>query len=174
MGEGGRKPAAARVRGVRGSRAQIEAVKKTAEHAGLQLAREQDDSVSQVAQTLARLTENESLAQLDGRLTFAERQLDRLSSRREESDRLIDSELAVMRARLEDTLTAFAAATQEHREAAAASERRLRALASEAELHTRAMVEELRVEMEGRVDESTRSAARLEARIGGVKQAFEE
>ena len=171
MVEGGRKPAAARVRG---SRARIETVKKTAEHAGLQLAREQDDSVSQVAQTLARLTENESLAQLDGRLTFAERQLDRLSSRREESDRLIDSELAVMRARLEDTLTAFAAATQEHREAAAASERRLRALASEAELHTRAMVEELRVEMEGRVDESTRSAARLEARIGGVKQAFEE
>jgi len=174
MGEGGHKPAAARVRGVRGSRAQIEAVKKTAEHAGLQLAREQDDSVSQVAQTLARLTENESLAQLDGRLTFAERQLDRLSSRREESDRLIDSELAVMRARLEDTLTAFAAATQEHKETAAASERRLRALASEAERHTRAMVEGLRVEMEGRVDESARCAARLEARIGGVKQAFEE
>src|SRR2546421_7045152 len=116
MGEGGRKPAAARVRGVRGSRAQIEAVKKTAEHAGLQLAREQDDSVSQVAQTLARLTENESLAQLDGRLTFAERQLDRLSSRREESDRLIDSELAGMRAPLGDTPTALSAGTPGHQE----------------------------------------------------------
>jgi hypothetical protein len=114
------------------------------------------------------------MALLEGRLIVAERQLERLLARREESDRLIDSELAMMRARLEETLTAFAGASQEHKEAMAASERRLLALASEAERHTKARLDSLRAELVGRMDESSRDALSLEARVRGHKQAFEE
>jgi hypothetical protein len=160
--------------GNRRSGLEIEGVKKTAERAGLQLAQEQDDSVSQVAQALARITEEEGLADLDGRLTFLERQVERIGARREESDRLVDSELAVMRARLEDTLTAFAAATQEHREVMSATEQRLESLASEAERQMLATIEGLRLELAAKLDEAYGSAPNLEARLLGEKRAFRE
>lgn len=161
----------------RRTRAQTEAVKavrRTAAQAGFQLTREQDDSVSHVTQTMAEIDENEDLAQLDGRLTFAERQIDRLATRRDLSDRGIDAELAVMRSRLDETLKAFAAGTQEHKQVVAAAERRLMALASEAERHSRAMLESLRVELTLKLEEAARSTAQLEARLRGEKQAFEE
>lgn len=161
-------------RGNRQSASEIDGVKKTAERAGLQLAREQDDSVSQVAQALARITEEEGLADLDGRLSFIERQVERLSARREESDRLVDSELAVMRARLEDTLTAFAAATQEHREVMSATEQRLELLASEAERHMLATIEGLRQDLSAKVEGACGNAPNLEARLLGEKRAFRE
>ncbi len=161
----------------RGSKAQVEAVKavrRTAAAAGFQLAGEQDDSVSHLSQTLAQINEDEDMAHLDGRLTFAERQIDRLASRRDQSDRLVDSELVVMRTRLEETLRAFAGATREHKDIVAAAERRLMALANEAERHTRAMLDSLRVELSLKVEEATWSAAHLEARLRGEKLAFEE
>jgi len=161
----------------RGSRSQIEAVKavrRSAEEAGFQLAREQDDAVSHVAQTLARIGENHELAALDGRMTFVERQLERLSGRREASDRMLDSEIAVLRTSLEETLRAFAAATQEHKEMVAAAERRLVTLAHEVERHTRAMVESLRVDVSLQLEEAARSMVGLEARLRGLKSAFEQ
>lgn len=161
----------------RGSRAQSEAVRavrQTAREAGFQLANEDEDDVSHVAQTLAQITEGEDLAQLDGRLTFAERQIDRLANRRASADRLIDSELVVMRTRLEETLRAFAVATQEHKETVAVAERRLLSLANEAERHTRAMFDTLRVELSLKVEEASRSAATLESRLRGERAAFED
>jgi hypothetical protein len=171
MAEASGKPATIRVRG---SRAQIEAVKQTAERAGLQLAREQDDSVSQVAQTLAQITQNEDLAQVEGRLMFVERQLERLVGRREESDQLIDSELAVMRARLEDALRAFAGITQEHKDTLATVERRVATIASEADRRNRQAVEALRVDLSEQMEQVSRSAEGLRATMLGEKRAFEE
>jgi hypothetical protein len=159
---------------VRGSRAQIEAVKKTAERAGLQLAREQDDSVSQVAQALAQITENEDLAQLEGRLTFVERQLERLAARKDESDHLLDSELAVMRARLEDTLRAFAAATQEHADTMASVERSVALIASEGERRNRSALEAMRIDLSGRIEAAGRVSESLQAQMAAEKRAFEE
>ena len=161
----------------RGSRSQVEAVKavrRSAEEAGFQLAREQDDTVSHVAQTLARIGENHELAALDGRMIFVERQIERLSGRREAADRMVDSEIAVLRTSLEETLQAFAAATQEHKELVAAAERRLVGLAHEVERHTRAMVESLRVDVSVQMEEAARSMVGLEARLRGQKQAFDQ
>lgn len=160
--------------GNRRSRLQIEAVKKTAERAALDLAREQDESVSQLSQTFAQMTEDEALAGLEGRLSFIERQVERLADRRQESDRLVDSELAVMRARLEDTLGAFAGATQEHREVMALAERRLEALAADAERGMWEAIESMRQELSAKVEAATGIAPHLEARLLGEKRAFEE
>lgn len=159
---------------IRGSRAQLEAVKLAGEQADHELAQEQEVSVAHLSQALDEITRKEAIAEVEGRLTFVERQVERLTSRREEADHLIDSELAVMRARLEDTLKAFAVATQAYREAAATAERRLRSVAGEAERHTRSSVEALRLEINDRLDEATSRAERLEVRIAGEKRMFEE
>ena len=159
---------------IRGSRAQLEAVKLAGERADLELAQEQEISVTHLSRALDEITRHEAIAEVEGRLTFVERQVERLAARREESDHLIDSELALMRARLEDTLKAFAVATQAYREAAATAERRLRTVASEAERYTRGSVEALRLEITERLDETTYRAERLESRMAGEKQAFEE
>ncbi|HEU5004229.1 MAG TPA: hypothetical protein VFW71_15815 [Actinomycetota bacterium] len=159
---------------IRGSRAQLEAVKLAGEQADVELAQEQEASIAHLSMALDEITRREAIAEVEGRLTFVERQVERLAARREEADHLIDSELAVMRARLEDTLKAFAVATQAYREAAATAERRLRSVASEAERYTRASVEGLRLEITERLDETTYRAERLEARMAGEKQAFEQ
>lgn len=159
---------------IRGSRAQLEAVKLAGAQADHELAEEQQVSVAHLSQTLDEITRHEAIAEVEGRLTFVERQVERLAARREEADHLIDSELALMRARLEDTLKAFAVATQAYREAAATAERRLRTVASEAERYTRGSVEALRLEINERLDEATYRAERLESRMAGEKQAFEE
>lgn len=159
---------------IRGSRAQLEAVKLAGEQADHELAEEQQVSVAHLTQTLDEITRHEAIAEVEGRLTFVERQVERLAARREEADHLIDSELALMRARLEDTLKAFAVATQAYREAAATAERRLRTVASEAERYTRGSVEALRLEINERLEEATYRAERLETRMAGEKQAFEE
>lgn len=157
---------------IRGSRQQMEAVRQTAERVDLQLAQEQEDSDAHVARALAQITDSEGNAHLDGRLTFVERQIERLGSRRDEADRVINSELAVMRVRLENTLSAFAAATQEHREAMAVSERRLQLLAAEADRSARMMVDSLRGELTVGVEEAGRVAERMEARIAGEQRMF--
>lgn len=171
MAELAGRPATIRVRG---SRAQIEAVKQTAEKAGLVLAHEQEDSETQVAQALAQISQHEGLAQLEGRLTFVERQLERLSARREASDYLVDSELAVMRARLEDTLRAFAGITQEHNDTLATVERRVATIASDADRKTRGLVEAVRVELTEQMAQVTRGTEAVQAMMVGERRAFEE
>lgn len=157
---------------IRGSRMQMQAVRQNAEQADLQLAQEQDDSDTHLSRALAQITDSEGIAHLDGRLTFVERQMERLGSRRDEADRVINSELAVMRVRLENTLSAFAAATQEHREAMGVSERRLQMLAAEADRSARMMVESLRGELAAGAEEAGRVAERMEARIAGEQRMF--
>ncbi|MGH2717399.1 MAG: hypothetical protein ACRDJU_02315 [Actinomycetota bacterium] len=171
MSTTGPKPTTIRVRG---SRAQLEAVKKTAEAAGLQLAREQGESVSDVARALAQISDHEGIAHIEGRLVFVERQLERLGSRREQSDHLIDSELAVMRARLEDTLRAFAEITQGHENTMATVERGVASIAAEADRRSRSALEGLRVELLGRLDAATRASESLQVQMAAEKQAFEE
>ncbi|HLI55467.1 MAG TPA: hypothetical protein VKY26_00405, partial [Actinomycetota bacterium] len=171
MSTPGPKPTTIRVRG---SRAQLEAVKKTAEAAGLQLAREQGESVSDVARALALISDHEGIAQLEGRLVFVERQLERLGARREQTDHLLDSELAVMRARLEDTLRAFAEITQTHENTMATVERGVASIAAEAERRNRAALESLRVDLLGRLEAAGRASEAVQAQMAAEKQAFEE
>jgi hypothetical protein len=159
---------------IRGSRSQLEAVKRSAEAAGLVLSRERVDSAEHLGHLLAEIDGHEDLAQLDGRLLVVERQLDRLAARREQSDQLIDSELAVMRARLEDTLGAFAEVTQEHENTMASVERGVALIASEAERRNRAAMEVLRLDLSGKIDDSNRSSEAVHAQMAAEKRAFEE
>jgi hypothetical protein len=159
---------------VRGSRSQLEAVKRSAEAAGLLLAREGVDSAEHLGHLLAEIDGHEDLAQLEGRLLVVERHLERLAARPEHSDQLIDSELAVMRARLEDTLRALAEVTQEHENTMASVERGVALIASEAERRNRAAMEILRLDLSGKIDAVNRSSEAVHAQMTAEKRAFEE
>ena len=80
--------------GPRGTKAEIDAVKKRAEEAGRAVHREQDTSVINLAQTLGEIGERETSAHLEARLGFLERQVERLATRRDEADRAIQAELS--------------------------------------------------------------------------------
>lgn len=161
-------------RGPRGSKAQVEAVKKNAAAAGEQLDREQEESVGHLASALAEISEGEALAHLDTRLSFLERQVERLTTRREDADRGVQGELSVMRARIDDALEAVGAMAQEQKESLTDLEKRAGAMVLDSERRSAGVAETLRRELVGRVQEALTRLERYEARLRGEMKAFEE
>lgn len=160
--------------GPRGSKADVASVRQNAAAAGRELRDERAESVSQLAQALGEITEGEALAHLDSRLAFIERQVERLNARRDEADRGVQGDLAVMRARIEDALEAVGATAEQQNQALVGLERRLNAIVAEAERGSADVVESLREEIVAKVQETAHRLEKLDARVRGETKAFEE
>lgn len=159
--------------GPRGTKGEIEAVRSSAELAGRELGREQDESANHLAQALSEINEDEAVGHVQARLGFLERQVERLTARRDDADRGVQAELAVMRARIEETLQAVAATAEDHREARAVLEKRFTTVGAEADRRAAGLVETLRQELVARVHETANRLERHEARLQGEIKAFE-
>lgn len=166
------KPAARR--GPRGTKEQVAAVQKTAQEAARDLDREQTESVIDLATALGQIGEGEALAQLDTRLAFMERQVERLNSRREEADRGIQGELTVMRTRIEEALSAVGATTEEQRNAWGSLENQVSSIVADAERHTSDAIETLRRELVTRVEDAATRLERAESKLRGETKALED
>lgn len=160
--------------GPRGSRGDVDTVRRNAAAAGRQLEAEQEESVAQLAQALGEISEGEALAHLDSRLAFVERQVDRLTARRDETDRGTQGELAVMRARIEDAMEAVGATAEQQKDALNSLEKRLAGIVSEAERGSADVVESLRREIVSKVQDTANRLDKLDARIRGEMKAFED
>jgi len=158
----------------RASKEQLGALRESARQAGRQLDREQEISVLNVAKTLDEINEGEALAYLDTRLSFIERQVERLTARRDEADRGLDAELKVMRARIEDALEAVGVTGAEQRKVTAEIESRLGGLVTDEERRTNEAVEDLRADVVGEVQKAVGKLQKTEARLKGEMRAFEE
>lgn len=156
------------------SKEQLAALKESARQAGRQLDREQEISVLNVAKTLDEINEGEALAYLDTRLSFIERQVERLTARRDEADRGLDAELKVMRARIEDALEAVGATTADQRTAAAAIESRFGQLVTDEERRATEALDDFRGDLVGEVQKALGKLEKTEARLKGEMRAFEE
>ena len=166
------KPAARR--GPRGTKEQVAAVHRTAQEAARDLDREQTESVIDLATALGQIGEGEALAQLDTRLAFMERQVERLNSRREEADRGIQGELTVMRTRIEEALSAVGATTEEQRNAWGSLENQVSSIVADAERHTSDAIETLRRELVTRVEDAATRLERAESKLRGETKALED
>lgn len=167
-----------RRRGPRGTRAEIEAVVSSAEAAGHEVDLEQQASVGHIARALGEISVGEASAHIDSRVAFVERQVERLLARREEADRGLQAELAVMRARVEDALQAVTATAEEQRAGWGALERRLSTMLADSERRGAAIAESLREELASRLHATTtkfdRTESRLRGEIGALAQDAEE
>lgn len=158
----------------RGTREHVESVKRNAAEAGKELDAEQAESVGQLAQALGEISEGEALAHLDSRLAFIERQVERLAARKDEADRGLQGELAVMRARVEDALEAVGSTAEQQRESLALLERRLAGVVADSERGSADVVTTLRKEIVAKVHETARRLEKLDARIRGEMAAFQD
>ncbi len=158
----------------RASKAQLESLKESARQAGRQLDREQEVSVLNVAKTLDEINEGEAFAHIDTRLSFMERQVERLTARRDEADRGLDAELKVMRARIEDALEAVGATGVDQRIAAAETESRLGQLVTDEERRATEALDEFRGDLVGEVQKTLGKLEKTEARLKGEMRAFQE
>lgn len=156
----------------RATKSQVAAVRRTAKEASQELDREQEESVMGLAEALNEIGEGESFAQLDARVSFMERQVERLQARRDETDRGFQGELSVMRARIEDALEAVGGTAAEQKELGAALERRLTALVSESESGTSDLIETLRRDIVSQVEGATSRLSKAEARLRGETKAL--
>lgn len=155
------------------TKAQMDAVKRSAQEAGEVLDREQEDSVMNLAQALDEINEGEALAHLDTRLSFIERQVERLTARREETDRGFQGELAIMRARIEDTLDAVGSTAAEQRDAWISLEKRVSGLVADQEGRSTEVMDALRADLVALVQKSTTNLEKTEARVRGEARALE-
>lgn len=160
--------------GPRGSKDDVDSVLENAAAAGRVLDAEQAESVGQLAQALEEISEGEALAHLDSRLAFVERQVERLASRRDEGDRGIQGELAVMRARIEDALEAVGATAEQQKEALSSLEKRLASVVVDAQRSSTDVVGSLRQEIVAKVQETAGRLEKLDARVRGEMKAFQE
>lgn len=151
----------------------MEAVKKSAQEAGEVLDREQEDSVMNLAQALDEINEGEALAHLDTRLSFIERQVERLTARRDEADRGFQGELAIMRARIEDTLEAVGSTAEEQRDSWISLEKRVSALVADQDSRSTEVFDSLRADLVALVQEATKKLEKTEARVRGEAKALE-
>lgn len=158
----------------RGSKSGLASVRQNAAAAEKQLRGEQEESMMQLAEALGEISEGEALAHLDSRLAFVERQVERLNARRDEADRGVQGEIAVMRARIEDALEAVGTTAEEQRAALIELEKRINAVVSEAERGSAEVSESLREEIVGKVHQTAHRLEKLEARIRGEMKAFED
>ena len=156
------------------SKAQLDAVKRSAEALGEVLDKEQEESVLNLAQALDEINEGEALAHLDTRLAFIERQVERLAARRDEADRGMAGEFEVMRARLEDALNALGSTAAEHRDATLGLEKRLMGLVSEAETRYSESVDTLRSDLVSIVHDATAKFDKTESHLRGELSALED
>jgi chromosome segregation ATPase len=160
--------------GPRGTRAEVEAVRRSAEAAGSDLDREQEKSVVHLAKALEEINEGEALAHIDTRLTFIERQVERLGSRRDEVDRSVQGELGIMRTRIEEALTAVGATAEETKDSWVSLEKRLTALIAQVERRSTGVVEAIRREVVTKVETASTRLEKYEARLRGEMKTFEE
>lgn len=158
----------------RASRAQLSAVRRTAEEAGRELDRQQAVSVINLAEALGEITQDEAVGHLEARLSFLERRVERLTARREESDRGFEGEQAVMRARLEDVLEAVGATAEEQREALLLMEKQLRSTVSEAEAALSRDAAGLRNELASATEAASDRLEWAEARLSGETGSLED
>lgn len=158
----------------RASRAQLSAVRRTAEEAGRELDRQQAVSVINLAEALGEITQDEAVGHLEARLSFLERRVERLTARREESDRGFEGEQAVMRARLEDVLEAVGATAEEQREALLLVEKQLRSTVSEVEAALSRDAAGLRNELASATEAASDRLERAEARLSGETGSLED
>lgn len=161
-------------RGPRGTKQQIDAVKRNAREAKKELKAEQKDSVGHLAEALGEINEGEAVAHLDMRVAFLERQVERLVARREEIDRGVQGELAVMRARIEDALEAVGATAGEQKEAWVSLERQLAGLIATAEQRGADATQALREELTEQLSEALAKVRRTDSRVKGQVKALEE
>ena len=168
----GSPPAKGRV--PKATKAQLDAVRKSAEEVVEILDREQEESVSSLAQAMGEINEGEALAHLDTRLAFLERQVERLLARRDESDRGFQAELNVMRARVEDVLAAVGTTSDDQRAAISALEDRLGVQLSGQDAGSRDFVDAMRAELVELVNTAVMKLDKAEARIRGEMKAVEE
>lgn len=155
------------------TKAQMEAVKRSAQEAGEVLDREQEDSVMNLAQALDEINEGEALAHLDTRLSFIERQVERLTARRDEADRGFQGELAIMRARIEDTLEAVGSTAEEQRGSWISLEKRVSGLVADQDSRSTEVLDSLRADLVALVQEATKKLEKTEARVRGEAKALE-
>lgn len=156
------------------TKAQLDAVKRTANEVVELLDREQEVSISSLAQALDEINEGEALAHLDTRLAFLERQVERLLSRREEADRGFQAELNVMRARLEDALSAVGSTSSEQGAAIAALESRIAERFSSTGHESASVMDSVRSELVEMVSDATAKLEKAEARLRGEVKAVED
>ncbi|HVE75291.1 MAG TPA: hypothetical protein VND22_00820 [Actinomycetota bacterium] len=95
-----------RDRTARASKAQIGSLKRRVQTAGKQLEQEQEESVLSLARALGEINEGEATAYLDSRLAAAEREIERLTEEREEMSAALDSEMNLMKVRMQAALEA--------------------------------------------------------------------
>ncbi|HVF12680.1 MAG TPA: hypothetical protein VNA87_06305 [Actinomycetota bacterium] len=155
------------------TKAQMDAVKRSAQEAGEVLDREQEDSVMNLAQALDEINEGEALAHVDTRLSFIERQVERLTARRDEADRGFQGELAIMRARIEDTLEAVGSTAEEQRDSWISLEKRVSGLVADQDSRSTEVLDSLRADLVALVQEATKKLEKTEARVRGEAKALE-
>lgn len=111
----------------------LRAVHRHAERTARELDRERAESVLHLAQAFGAIDRDEVAAQLDARIGFLERQVERLMGRREQVDRAVQGELQLMRNRVGDAIRTVEAAAEADRRARQALEARVRAALEESE-----------------------------------------
>lgn len=158
----------------RATKAQLEAVRKTAEEVVTILDKEQEESITSLAQALDEISEGEALAHIDTRLSFMERQVERIMARRDEADRGFQAELNVMRARVEDALSAVGTTADEHRAAIGALEERLASQITGQDSGARELSESVRAELASMVNAAVSKLEMAEARIRGEMKAIQD
>jgi hypothetical protein len=121
--------------------------------------------VSPALEVLETLEIENALTNLEARLDSIEIDLARATGSREDDARRIAGEMAVMKARVEDALTAFAATADQIRQTVNGIEKRLGDLVVGEELD--ASVADVREELEERIDS-------LNEEISGLQKALAE
>lgn len=165
---------AASIPPVRNGRSHIKAVKQSADRASEELDFEQKESVKGLAEVLIEISAEESLAHLESRIAFLERQIDRLTERRDEVEGVLETELSMMKARIEDALQAVGSVLEEQREVRASIEASLGERFERSNERHAAEIASLRKDMAELVAEATARFVETEAHIKGEIKAFED
>jgi uncharacterized protein YceH (UPF0502 family) len=116
--------------------------------------------VSPALEVLETLEIENALTNLEARLDSIEIDLARATGSREDDARRIAGEMAVMKARVEDALTAFAATADQIRQTVNSIEKRLSDLVVGEELD--ASVADVREELEARIDAMSEEMSSLQ------------
>lgn len=165
-------------RGPRGSKADIDAVKKQGRRTGRQVKAENKESLIGLAEALGDINEGESAAHLEMRMDALEAQVEKLLARREGTERGVQGEIEVMRARIEDAMEAVGSTSEEMRATAVESEKRLMGLINRVEERsadaTQSLSEEIADEVTGAVAKVEKTESRLKGQTKALEDSVEE
>ncbi|HEV2685950.1 MAG TPA: hypothetical protein VGW79_04880 [Actinomycetota bacterium] len=120
--------------------------------------------MSPALEVLETLEIENALTNFEARLDSLEIDLARATGSREDDARRIAGEMAVMKARVEDALTAFAATADQIRQTVSSIEKRLTDLVVGEELD--ASVADVREELEARIDTLSEQMSGLQETLG--------